>query len=72
GVSRLRGRRTVDAVPADGSVLLDAMAVLQSTVVIPKTYGELADNILARILAIARKFKASRVDFVADRYRSSV
>jgi hypothetical protein len=44
------------------------MAVLQSTVVIPETYGELADNILARIFAIARKFKASRVNFVADRY----
>ena len=44
------------------------MAVLQSTVAIPETYGELADNILARILAIARKFKASRLNFVADRY----
>ena len=49
-LSRLRSRR-IDAVPADGSVLLDAMAVLQSTVVVPDTHGELADNILARILA---------------------
>ncbi|CAB3997157.1 Hypothetical predicted protein [Paramuricea clavata] len=30
--------------------------------------GELADNILARILAIAHNFKASHVDFIADRY----
>ena len=49
-LSRLRSRR-IDAVPADGSVLLDAMAVLQSTVVVPDTHGELAGNIFARILA---------------------
>lgn len=58
----------VDSAPDGASVLLDAMAVLQSTVVVPETYGELADVILARILAIARKFNASRVDMVADRY----
>lgn len=58
----------VDAVTADGSVLIDAMAIIQSTVVVPETYGELSDNILSKILAIARKFKAVRVDFVADRY----
>ena len=57
----------VDSAPDGGCVLLDAMAVLQSTVVLPETYGELADNILARILATARKFNASRVDMVADR-----
>ena len=51
-----------------GCVLLDAMAVLESTVVLPETYGELADSILARILATARKFNASRVHMVADRY----
>ena len=58
----------VDAVPVGCAVLLDAMAVLQSTVVVPETFGELADSILSRIVAIAHKFKASRVDFVADRY----
>ena len=58
----------VDAVTADGSVLIDAMAIIQSTVVVPETYGELSDNIFSKILAIARKFKAVRVDFVADRY----
>ncbi|CAB4014755.1 Hypothetical predicted protein [Paramuricea clavata] len=49
-------------------VLIDAMAVLQSTVLVPETYGELADDILVRVLAVARKFKASRVEFVSDRY----
>ena len=44
------------AIDAD-SVPADAMAVLQSTVTVPETYGELGDEILARILAIARKFK---------------
>ena len=58
----------VDSTPDGGCVLLDAMAVLQSTVVLPETYGELADSILARVLATARKFNASRVDMVADRY----
>ena len=58
----------VDSTPDGGCVLLDAMAVLQSNVVLPETYGELADSILARVLATARKFNASRVDMVADRY----
>lgn len=53
----------VNAVTADGSVLIDAMAIIQSTVVVPETYGEFSDNILSKILAIARKFKAVRVDF---------
>ena len=46
------------------------MAVLQPTVAIPDRYGELADNNLVRILSIARKFKASRVDFVAVAHSS--
>ena len=58
----------VDSTPDGGCFLLDAMAVLQSTVVLPETYGELADSILARVLATARKFNASRVDMVADCY----
>ena len=58
----------VDSTPDGGCVLLDGMAVLQSTVVLPETYGELADSILARVVATARKFNASRVDLVADRY----
>lgn len=58
----------IDDVPAATCVVIDAMAVLQSTVHVPETYGELAEDILARILAVARKFNASRVDFVSDRY----
>ena len=50
----------------DGScILLDAKAVLQSTIVVPDTYGELPDDILLRIVKIAQRLKASRVDFVA-------
>jgi hypothetical protein len=52
------------------SIDSDAMAVFQPTVAIPERYGELADNILARIPSIARKFKASRVDFVAVAHSS--
>ena len=37
------------AIDAD-SVPVYAMAVLQSTVAVPETYGKLADDILARIL----------------------
>ena len=58
----------VHSAPEGGCVLLDAMAVLQSTVVLPETYGELTDRIVTRALATARKFNASRVDMVADRY----
>ena len=44
------------------------MAVLQSTVLVAETYGELAQDIFARLIAVARKFNTSRVDFVSDRY----
>ena len=58
----------IDYVPDASCVIVDAMAVLQSTVLVAETYGELAQDILARLLAVARKFNASRVDFVNDRY----
>ena len=54
----------VDDFPNASCALIDAMAVLQSTVLLPETYRELAQDILARVLAVARKFMASRVDFV--------
>ncbi|CAB3999752.1 Hypothetical predicted protein [Paramuricea clavata] len=58
----------VDNFPDASCVLIDVMAVFQSTILVPETYGELAEDILVRVLAVGRKFKASRVDFVSDRY----
>ena len=50
----------VDNFPDASCVLIDAMAVLQSTILVPETYRELAEDILVRVLAVARKFKAPR------------
>ena len=60
---------TTKSVPDGSCILLDAMAVLQSTVVVPDTYEELSDTIFLRIVKITQRLKASRVDFVADPYQ---
>lgn len=54
--------------PCDSAIMVEAMALLQSLTRIPKTFGELAAQVLSRLLSLARFHKASRVDFVADRY----
>ena len=57
-----------DRVPPNGAIMVDAMAMLQSLTRIPKTFGELPSHVLARLLSLATFHKASRIDFVADRY----
>ncbi len=58
----------IEAVPPGCAVLLDAMAILQSIVTIPETFGELSDAILAKVVGLANKFEAFRVDFISDSY----
>ena len=48
--------------------ILDAMAVLQTLTVIPATFGELATNLLTKVVNAAIFSKCKRVDFVGDRY----
>ena len=46
----------------------DGMALFQEMKDIPVTFGKLADQILDKLLSVASKDGARRVDFVPDRY----
>jgi hypothetical protein len=48
--------------------ILDAMAVLQTLTVIPATFGELATNLLTKVVNAAIFSKCKRVDFVYGPY----
>ena len=52
----------------DNAIMVDAMALLQSLTKIPKTFGELAAQVLLQLLSLAKFYKSSRIDFVADQY----
>ena len=52
----------------NSALMVDAMALLPSLTIIPKTFGELPAHVLSRLLSLAGFHKASRIDFVADRY----
>ena len=52
----------------DNAIMVDAMALLQSLTKIPKTFGELAAQVLSQLLSLAKFYKSSRKDFVADQY----
>ena len=54
--------------PCDNAIMVDAMALLQSLTKVPKTFGELATQVLSRLLSLAKFYKSSRIDFVADQY----
>lgn len=52
------------------AVMVDAMAILQAISVsqLPSTFGALAELVLQKLITMAKKFKATRVDFVGDQY----
>ena len=50
------------------ALVLDAMAVLQVITGKWKTFGEFADAMFAYLVKLAGHLKATRLDFVADRY----
>jgi hypothetical protein len=54
----------------NNALVIHAMAVVQALKGEWKTFGELCDAILNSILKSARHWKATRLDFVADRYHS--
>ncbi|XP_033106462.1 uncharacterized protein LOC117108533 [Anneissia japonica] len=60
----------IDRPPENAALMIDGMALIQSIRDVPKTFGELADDILKQIINLAAKYKCSRVDFVTDRYPS--
>ena len=56
--------------PRDNVLMVDAMALLQSLTKIPKTFGELAAQVLSWLLSLAKFYKSSRIDLVADQCRA--
>ena len=52
------------------AVIVDAMALLQSisTAQLPATFAELASLTLNKLVTLAKKFKATEIDFVGDQY----
>ena len=59
---------TVDTIPPSSALMLDGMALIQMQKNLPQTFGAYAEDVLNRILGIAKIFKASRVDFISDLY----
>jgi hypothetical protein len=59
---------SVDLPVGDKAYIFDAMAILQTLTVLPATFGELATDLLAKIVNTAVSLNFSRVDFVCDRY----
>ena len=59
---------SVDHIPLESCIIIDAMALLQMIKDIPNTFEELSLFILQNIIAIASKFGSKRIDFVCDRY----
>lgn len=59
---------SVEQVPCDNALMLDGMALIQTTKNIPQNFGSLVEIILKRILALASSSKSTRVDFVCDTY----
>ena len=58
----------VDQVPENSAIIFDGMALIQGLKNVPPTFGELADTILVHMIQLAAKCKATRLDFVTDRY----
>ncbi|CAB4024167.1 Hypothetical predicted protein [Paramuricea clavata] len=59
---------SVDLPVGDKAYIFDAMAILQTLTVLPATFGELAMDLLAKIVNTAVSLNFSLVDFVCDRY----
>ena len=62
------GIDSVDDIPHESCIVIDAMALLQTIKDVPSTFEELSLNILQNIIAIASKFGSKRIDLVCDRY----
>ena len=59
---------SVDLHVGDKAYIFYAMAILQTLTVLPATFGELATDLLAKIVNTAVSLNFSQVDFVCDRY----
>ena len=61
----------VESVPEGNALIIDGMAIIQAMTKLPATFGELADQILERIVKLGIHRKSSRIDFVIDTYPES-
>lgn len=62
------GLSCAEEIPANSTLIIDGMALIQALNNIPATFGELANTILDQVIKLALKYRCSRVDFVTDRY----
>ncbi len=58
----------IESVDGQCALILDAMAILQSTKITCHTFGELAHELLVKIVKMAICARSKRVDFVGDQY----
>ena len=58
----------IESVAGACALILDAMAILQSMKITCCTFGELAHELLVKIVKMAICLRSKRVDFVSDRY----
>lgn len=59
----------VTDIPQDAALILDGMAIIQQLAdKVPATFGDLSIFIFKHIIKLACFYRASRVDFVCDRY----
>ena len=59
---------TIEVIPPNGAMIVDAMALLQTIKIIPNTFGDLSKLILQQLMSIADYYYVRRIDFVCDRY----
>jgi uncharacterized protein YbdZ (MbtH family) len=64
------GEPLIEQIPQNSTTVIDGMALLQAlnSKDIPDTFGQLAEILLKKIIAIAVFNKSRRVDFITDRY----
>lgn len=58
----------VESLGEGNAIIVDALAVLQVMKGKWKTFGDFADAVFAYLANLCRRYKAVRLDFVADRY----
>lgn len=58
-----------DVLPSQCAIVVDAMALLQCLSRIPPRFGDLSSLVLSKLVSLAKYHEATRVDFVADRYK---
>ena len=58
----------VERVDGESALIIDAMAILQTMKINVTTFGELAHELLTKIVKMATFSNAKRIDFVGDRY----